>query len=51
MRIRFELLESLIVSKKTIRRTTVNIIGYISRAIGPQDVTCLLLNNLKDFNN
>merc|ERR1711920_445208 len=34
-------------SRKAIRRATVNTFGYISRAIGPQDVLVTLLNNLK----
>merc|ERR1712125_21805 len=33
--------------KKAIRRATVNTFGYIAKAIGPQDVLVVLLNNLK----
>ncbi|KAJ1479548.1 armadillo-type protein, partial [Baffinella frigidus] len=33
--------------KKAIRRATVNTFGYIAKAIGPQDVLAVLLNNLK----
>lgn len=47
MRICFELLDMLKAHKKGIRRATVNTFGYISKAIGPQDVLITLLNNLK----
>lgn len=47
MRICFELLEMLKAHKKSIRRASVNCFGYISKAIGPQDVLHALLNNLK----
>jgi len=47
MRISFELLEMLKAKKKSIRRASVNTFGYISKAIGPQDVLHTLLNNLK----
>jgi len=47
MRICFELLDLLKAHKKAIRRASVNSFGYISRAIGPQDVLATLLNNLK----
>ena len=47
MRICFELLEMLNAHKKGIRRATVNTFGYIAKAIGPQDVLEVLLNNLK----
>ncbi|GKB40094.1 splicing factor 3B subunit 1 [Tanacetum coccineum] len=43
----FELLEMLKAHKKGIRRATVNTFGYITKAIGPQDVRATLLNNLK----
>jgi splicing factor 3B subunit 1 len=47
MRICFELLDMLKAHKKAIRRATVNTFGYIAKAIGPQDVLAVLLNNLK----
>jgi splicing factor 3B subunit 1 len=47
MRICFELLEMLKAHKKGIRRAAVNTFGYIAKAIGPQDVLCTLLNNLR----
>ena len=47
MRICFELLDMLNAHKKSIRRATVNTFGYIAKAIGPQDVLSVLLNNLK----
>ncbi len=47
MRICFELLELLKAHKKAIRRAAVNTFGYIAKAIGPQDVLHILLNNLK----
>jgi splicing factor 3B subunit 1 len=47
MRICFELLELLKAHKKAIRRAAVNTFGYIAKAIGPQDVLAVLLNNLK----
>jgi len=47
MRVSFELLEMLKAHKKGIRRAAVNTFGYISKAIGPQDVLATLLNNLK----
>merc|ERR1712193_245247 len=33
--------------KKGIRRAAVNTFGYIAKAIGPQDVLDVLINNLK----
>ena len=47
MRICFELLDLLKAHKKAIRRDTVNTFGYIAKAVGPQDVLSVLLNNLK----
>ena len=47
MRICFELLGLLKAHKKAIRRAAVNTFGYIAKAIGPQDVLAILLNNLK----
>ncbi|RKP17732.1 ARM repeat-containing protein [Rozella allomycis CSF55] len=47
MRICFELLEMVKSQKKSIRRSAVNTFGFISKAIGPQDVLATLLNNLK----
>ena len=47
MRICFELLDLLKAHKKAIRRATVNTFGYIAKAVGPQDVLSVLLNNLK----
>lgn len=31
--------------KKRVRRSSVNILGYISKAVGPQDIMNILLNN------
>merc|ERR1719217_505639 len=47
MRICFDLLDLLKAPKKAIRRATVNTFGYIAKAIGPQDVLVVLMNNLK----
>lgn len=47
MRICFELLELTRAHKKSIRRAAVSTFGYIAKAIGPQDVLHVLLNNLK----
>ena len=47
MRICFELIELLKARKKAIRRASVNTFGYVAKAIGPQDVMHVLLNNLK----
>lgn len=47
MRICFELLEMLKAHRKAIRRAAVSTFGYIAKAIGPQDVLHVLLNNLK----
>lgn len=47
MRICSDLLEMLSLSKKAIHKAAVSTIGYIARAIGPQDVLATLLNNLK----
>lgn len=47
MRICFELLEMLKAHKKSIRRATVNTFGFIAKAVGPQDVLSVLLNNLR----
>lgn len=46
-RICFELLELTRAHKKSIRRAAVSTFGYIAKAIGPQDVLHVLLNNLK----
>ncbi len=47
MRISYELLDILKAHKKCIRRCAVNTFGYISKAIGPQDIIEILLNNLR----
>ncbi|WBW74000.1 U2 snRNP-associated protein SF3B1 [Schizosaccharomyces osmophilus] len=47
MRICFELIDMLKAHRKSIRRAAINTFGYISKAIGPQDVLATLLNNLK----
>jgi len=47
MRICFELIEMLKANRKAIRRASVNTFGYVAKAIGPQDVLHVLLNNLK----
>jgi splicing factor 3B subunit 1 len=47
MRICFELLDMLKAHKKGIRRAANNTFGYISKAIGPQDVLATLLGNLR----
>ena len=47
MRICFELLELLRAPRKAIQRAAVNTIGYVAKAIGPQDVMHALINNLK----
>lgn len=47
VRICFELLESLKSPNKNILRAANDTFGYIARAIGPQDVLVVLLNNLK----
>jgi len=47
MRIAHELLDMLKAHKKAIRRATVNTFGYIAKALGPQDVLEILLNNLR----
>ena len=47
MRICFELLDTLKAQRRTTRRSATKAFGYISRAIGPQDVLGTLLNNLK----
>merc|ERR1719373_920060 len=47
MRIAHELLDMLKAHKKQIRRATVNTFGYIAKALGPQDVLEILLNNLR----
>lgn len=47
MRICFELLEMVRAHKKAIRRAAVSTFGFIAKAIGPQDVLHVLLNNLK----
>lgn len=46
-RICFDLIEMMRATKKSIRRATVNTFGYIARTIGPHDILCTLLNNLK----
>lgn len=47
MRIAYELLDMLKAHKKGIRRAAVNTFGYIAKAVGPQDVIEILLNNLR----
>lgn len=47
MRICFELLEMLKSPNKSILRAANKTFGYIAKAVGPQDVLVLLLNNLK----
>ena len=47
MRICFDLLDLLRAQSKQIRRAAVNTFGFIALAIGPQDVLCTLLSNLK----
>ena len=47
MRICFDLLDMLSMAKKAIHKATVKTIGFIAKAIGPQDVLGTLLNNLK----
>ncbi|CCK70024.1 U2 snRNP complex subunit HSH155 KNAG_0D02750 [Huiozyma naganishii CBS 8797] len=47
MRICFALLEMLKSPKKRILRTANDTFGYIAKAIGPQDILVVLLNNLK----
>ncbi|ETO19154.1 hypothetical protein RFI_18071 [Reticulomyxa filosa] len=47
MRIAYELLDMLKAHKKGIRRAAVNTFGYIAKAVGPQDVLEILLNNLR----
>lgn len=47
IRICFELLESLKSPNKNILRAANDTFGYIAKAIGPQDVLVVLLNNLK----
>ncbi len=47
MRISYELLDILKAHKKCIRRCAVNTFGYISKAIGPQGIIEILLNNLR----
>lgn len=47
MRICFDMVEMLKAHRKLIRRAAIKSFGYISKAIGPQDVITTLLNNLK----
>ncbi|ELP90398.1 splicing factor 3B subunit, putative [Entamoeba invadens IP1] len=47
MRICHELLDTFKAHKKSIRRATVDTFGFIAKAIGPQEVLIMLLNNLK----
>lgn len=47
MRIGYELLDMLKAHKKGIRRAAVNTFGYIAKAVGPQEVLEILLNNLR----
>ncbi|EAL42479.2 splicing factor 3B subunit 1, putative [Entamoeba histolytica HM-1:IMSS] len=47
MRICHELLDAFKAHKKSIRRATVDTFGDIAKAIGPQEVLIMLLNNLK----
>eukprot|EP00497_Spongosphaera_streptacantha_P002572 TRINITY_DN316_c0_g1_i3.p1 TRINITY_DN316_c0_g1~~TRINITY_DN316_c0_g1_i3.p1 ORF type:complete len:698 (+),score=189.65 TRINITY_DN316_c0_g1_i3:190-2094(+) len=47
MRIAHDLLDMLKAHKKGIKRAAVNTFGYIAKAVGPQDVLEILLNNLR----
>ena len=47
MRICMELLELLRAPRKALRRAAVNTFGFIAKAVSPQDVLHVLLNNLK----
>merc|ERR1719168_252394 len=47
MRIAHDLLDMLKAHKKGIKRAAVNTFGYIAKAVGPQDVLEVLLNNLR----
>jgi len=47
MRICFELIDMLGAKRKSIRKASVAAFGHIAQAIGPQDITHALLNNLK----
>mmetsp|Transcript_15380 Transcript_15380/g.24343 ORF Transcript_15380/g.24343 Transcript_15380/m.24343 type:complete len:257 (-) Transcript_15380:22-792(-) len=47
MRISFDLLEAFKAKRKKIRRAAVNCFGIIASFLGPQDLVCSLLNNLK----
>jgi splicing factor 3B subunit 1 len=47
MRISIDLIEVLSATKKSLRRAAVNTFGYIASIIGPQDVLCILLENLR----
>ncbi|KAG7364512.1 splicing factor 3B subunit 1 [Nitzschia inconspicua] len=47
MRVVFEVIEMLRAHKKAIKRAAVSTFGFIAKAIGPQDVLHVLLNNLK----
>lgn len=47
MRICLELIEMLKAKKKAIRRAAVNTFGYVAKAIGPQDVVHVLLQQLR----
>lgn len=47
IRICMDLLDFFKSNKKEVRRAAVNTLGFIARAIGPQDVLLTLINNLK----
>merc|ERR1711920_190053 len=47
MRIAHDLLDMLKAHKKGIKRAAVNTFGYIAKAVGPQDILEILLNNLR----
>ncbi len=47
LRICFELLDMLKAHKKSIRKAAVFTFGWVAKAIGPQDILGILMNNLK----
>ncbi|KFB37807.1 AGAP000178-PA-like protein [Anopheles sinensis] len=47
MRVCFDLLDLFKANRKPIRRAAVNTFGYITKAIGPNDIIVTLLNNLR----